>query len=590
MRVFNLLRTRIEEMEDNADVEGLIHALNDDSENVRREAILALERIGDVRATEPLIQKLRDPDKTIQEEAITALGRIQDKKAVPALIQTLNNKYIGIRWRAAEALGKIGDQEATEPLIQKLQDPDQTIQEEAITALGRIQDKKAVPALIQTLNNPNLGIISRAIEALGKIGDPQATEPLIQTLQDSDITIQEVAITALGRIAVYPLIQDLKSEDHQLKENAILSINRLREFKTPKQKAIKSIVKNGSSKKELKTKEFDEEIKSNEESSFNHKSIELNKKGFGIYVENFVRNSRYNYLDGFNRKSRYDYEFIDIKKLRNLLEYRGINFTDEEVLMLIQKEIRNQEYKEFKDKILAQNPETPYQYIETLIKIYPEPQEHIEDLKKLLNQQNIKHNNLKQEIQKTQKQIEINEFENKILNKETLTVDETNSPTILKEFRKKELEENKNNMIKNGKYIYIETFVNKSRNNYESGDLRKFKELLIHKNMKFSDDDLLWLIQEEIRNQEYKEFKDKILAQNPENPYQYIETLIKIYPEPQEHIEDLKKLLNQQNIKHNNLKQEIQKTQKQIEINEFENKILDNDVNESILPFEMQDL
>ncbi|MGB9200863.1 HEAT repeat domain-containing protein, partial [Methanobacterium sp.] len=82
MRVFNLLKTRIEEMEENGDVEGLIHSLKDDSENVRKEAMNALERIGDPRATEPLIDLLLDPDITIQEEAITALGRIRDKRAV----------------------------------------------------------------------------------------------------------------------------------------------------------------------------------------------------------------------------------------------------------------------------------------------------------------------------------------------------------------------------------------------------------------------------------------------------------------------------------------------------------------------------
>jgi len=415
MRVFNLLRTRIEEMEDNADVEGLIHALNDDSENVRREAVLALERIGDVRATEPLIQKLQDPDKTIQEEAITALGRIQDKKAVPVLIQTLNNKFIGIRWRAAEALGKIGDQRATEPLIQKLQDHDQTIQEEAITALGRIQDKKAVPALIQTLTNPSTSIRSRAIEALGKIGDPQATESIIMTLHDSDKTIQEAAITALGRIAVDPLVQDLKSDDQKLKETAIISLNHLREFKVSEPE-IQNHTSDNDSNEELIDRIIDEVV-SNEKSDFQLKTTQLKTSGFYVYLENFVKNSRYNYLDGFNNRSRYDYEFIDIKKLRNLLEDKGINFTEEEVTWLIQAEIENQEYLEFEAKILAQKPENLNQYIETMIKIYPEPLNHIEDLKKLLKQQNINHNNLKEEIEKIQKQMEITEFENKLMAK-----------------------------------------------------------------------------------------------------------------------------------------------------------------------------
>jgi HEAT repeat protein len=596
MSVFNLLKNRIEEMEENGDVDGLIHALNDDAENVRREAVMALERIGDKRATEPLIQTLQDPDKTIQEEAITALGRIQDKKAVPALIQTLNNQHIGIRWRAAEALGKIGDPQATEPLIQTLQDPDKTIQEEAITALGRIQDKKAVPALIQTLNNQHIGIRWRAAEALGKIGDPQATEPLIQTLQDPDKTIQEEVITALGRIAVDPFIQDLKGEDQSVKDGAIIALNHLREIKITEQEEISKQVETelDNVKNNLNTKILDEHplLESAEKPDFNVKRKNLIKDGYHVYIANFVKNSRYNYLDGFNRKSRYDYEFLDIRKLRELLKIKGVEFSDEEILWLIQEEIKSQEYLEFKEKIIAQNPENLKDYLEILIKTYTEPKTQTEHLKKLLKQQNIPHNNkITEEIEKTQKQMEITEFENKILVKEAQTPDEKDSPSILKEFRNKELEENRDLMRVNGKYLYIETFVKKSRYDYEFGDVRKFKELLDYKGMNFSDDDLLWLIQEEIKSQEYLEFKEKIIAQNPENLKDYLEILIKTYTEPKTQTEHLKKLLKQQNIPHNNkITEEIEKTQKQMEITEFENKILAQKVNESVLPVDMEDI
>jgi tetratricopeptide (TPR) repeat protein len=373
MSVFNLLKNRIEEMEERGDVDGLIHALNDDAENVRREAVMALERIGDTRATEPLIQALQDPDKTIQEEVITALGRIQDKKAVPPLIKTLNNQHIGIRWRAAEALGKIGD--------------------------------------------------------------PQATEPLIQTLQDPDKTIQEEVITALGRIAVNPLIHDLKGEDQNVRKEAIIALNHLREFKVTEQEELSKQVESESDKemmmedlnkevpKKIKTdtKGIDEEttiFESAEKPDFNVKRKNLVKNGYHIYIVNFVKNSRYNYLDGFSRKSRYDYEFLDIRKLGELLKYKGMDFSDEEVLWLIQEEIKNQEYLEFKEKILAQNPENITEYLEILIKTYKEPKDQKKHLKTLLKQQNIPHKqNLTEEIEKTQKQIEITEFENKILNK-----------------------------------------------------------------------------------------------------------------------------------------------------------------------------
>ncbi len=585
-------------MEENGDVEGLIHALNDDAENVRREAMMALERIGDSRATEPLIQQLQNPDITIQEEAITALGRIGDKKAVSPLIQTLNNQHIGIRWKAAEALGKIGDPKATEPLIQTLQDPDKTIQEEAITALGRIRDKKAVSPLIQTLNNQHIGIRSRSAEALGKIGDPKATEPLIQTLQDPDKTIQEEAITALGRIALDPLIQDLKGDDQNLRDGAIIALNQLREFKIHYD--VEKDDSNAILTKLAPTKElFKGNISDTDESSHISSVKELKFKrnklivsGYHIYIENFVKNSHYNYIEGFNKKSRYDYEFNDILKLRELLQYRKMEFTDEEVLWLIQEEIKNQKYLEFKEEILSQHPENLQEHIEVLIKTYHDPQNQIEKLEKLLKEQNIKHQpDLAQKIKKTQKQIEITEFENKILVKEFQTSDEKVTP-ILKKFQIKELKENRNLIKANGKYAYIETFVRKSRFNYELGDIKKFKELLSYRKMKFSDNDLFWLIKEEIKNQEYSEFKEEILSQHPENLQENIEVLIKTYHDPQNQIEKLEKLLKEQNIKHQpDLAQKIKKTQKQIEITEFENKILSKESSrEDVLPVEMEDI
>ena len=593
MRVFNLLKTRIEEMEENGDVEGLIHALKDDAENVRREAMNALERIGDKRATEPLIELLQDPDITIQEEAITALGRIQDKRAIQPLIQNLTNLHIGIRCRAAEALGKIGDSKATEPLIQTLHDPDKTIQEEAITALGRIQDKRAIQPLIQNLTNLHIGIRCRAAEALGKIGDSKATEPLIQTLHDPDNSVKEEAINALGRITIDPIIEDLKSDDQNLRDSALIALNQLKDLKnfepfktseSPDKVSEEDLIANNSDENKSNNQDLqDIEIKTEK----------LIKSGYHIYIEKFVKNSRYNYIEGFNRKSRYDYEFTDIMKLRELLQYRKLEFSDEEILWLIQEEIKNQEYTEFKDKILSKTPENLTNYIEILIKTYSDPQSQIEYFKKLLKEQNIAHQApLSNEIEKIEKQLETQEFENKLLVKEAQTPDEKNSPPILKEFRIKELKENRDILRSTQKYVYIETFVRKSRYNYEFGDIQKFRELLDYREIKFSDDDLLWLIEEEIKDQEYSEFKEEILSQKPKNLISYIEILLKTYPDPQNQIEKLKKLLKEQSIGYNlKIEQEIEKIKKQIEITEFENNILNmNTSNSGVLLFETEDL
>ena len=347
---------------------------------------------------------------------------------------------------------------------------------------------------------------------------------------------------------------------------------------------------------ETSVKNISEIDESNHVSSFEKlksKRNELIESGYHIYIENFVKNSHYNYVKGFNKKSRYDYEFNDVLNLRNLLQYRKMEFTEEEVIWLIREEIKNQEYAEFKEEILSQHPENLQEHIEILLKIYPDPENQIGKLKTLLNEQNISHQtNIEEEIKKAQKQMEITEFENKILIKEGHTTNKKNSPSILQEFRIKELNDNRNRIRANGKYVYIETFVRKSRYNYEFGDTRKFKELLSYRKMKFADEDLLWLVKEEIENQEYAEFKEDILSQHPENLQEHIEILLKTYPVPENQIGKLKTLLKEQNITHQtNIEQEIKKTQKHMEITEFENKLLSKDnSNEDELPVELEDL
>ena len=283
-----------------------------------------------------------------------------------------------------------------------------------------MEENGDVDGLIHALNDDSENVRREAIMALERIGDFRATEPLIQILQDND-TLQEEATTALGRIAVDPFIKDLQNQDQKYRDNVIIALNQLRELKiSEKEFTTNSKMLKSSEDEIFKERNYDEISKKerfmedkgvnqgSNESDFDIKSKELVKTGYNIYIENFVKNSRYNYIDGFTTKSRYDYEFTDIRKLRDFIKYRGLDFSDEEVIWLIEEEIKNQEYLEFKEKIMAQSPENLTDYIEILINTYAEPKDHTENLKKLLNEQNLKHHGkLTEEIEKTHKQLEI---------------------------------------------------------------------------------------------------------------------------------------------------------------------------------------
>ena len=87
----------IDELEEQKDVEGLILALKNEDYLVRKDAAIALKRIGDERAVEALIEALKyeswEDDYTVliavREHAAEALGTIGDKKAVKPLIRAL---------------------------------------------------------------------------------------------------------------------------------------------------------------------------------------------------------------------------------------------------------------------------------------------------------------------------------------------------------------------------------------------------------------------------------------------------------------------------------------------------------------------
>ncbi|MBI5724817.1 MAG: HEAT repeat domain-containing protein [Planctomycetes bacterium] len=198
---------------------GLASLLDEEDDNVRREAVFYLHKFGDARAVNALIEALQtDKSCEIRFQVAQTLGRLGDKRAVGPLIQALqNDSDIFVRDNAAFSLGRIGDVTAVEPLIQSLQNK-QNIRSSIAAALGLLRDRRAVEPLCQLLNEKgnkeNYMDRILSITALGKIGDKRAVEPLILAYQtDENAWIRWEAAESLGKLgdtkAVEPLIKGL---------------------------------------------------------------------------------------------------------------------------------------------------------------------------------------------------------------------------------------------------------------------------------------------------------------------------------------------------------------------------------------------
>jgi hypothetical protein len=118
-RVARALR-RIDRDEGQLVIREVIERLDDPSAEVRREAALALGRIGSAEATEALLSRLSDPSSPIRIEAARALGEIVDERAVPALVRFLAVGSPELRAACAEALGSLGGEAARAALATTL--------------------------------------------------------------------------------------------------------------------------------------------------------------------------------------------------------------------------------------------------------------------------------------------------------------------------------------------------------------------------------------------------------------------------------------------------------------------------------------
>lgn len=222
----------IDYLEENKDIDGLIKALKNEDFLIRKDAAIALKKIGDERAVEPLIESLKyeewEDDYTIliavRENSAEALGNIGDRRAVEPLIQALSEDTDEeVRWKAASALGKINDKRAVDSLIKALSDENWAVRRNVIIALGKLGDERSFEPILNSLSDRDWHVRKYAAVALGKIGDERAINPLLNALNDEDSDVRWKSIVALGDIgipAVEPLIKAFENKDWQIKSRA----------------------------------------------------------------------------------------------------------------------------------------------------------------------------------------------------------------------------------------------------------------------------------------------------------------------------------------------------------------------------------
>jgi len=222
---------------------GLLHALEDRSEVVRRDAALALQDVplAPAEALARFVPLLRSTDHYVRGFAAWRLGELGPAAAAaaPALLDALadGGASHAVVARALTRLGPdVPDAVPTlAALLTRGDDPRQRW--DAAQALGRIGPRAAgaVPQLVEALNDPDARLRGHAARALGRVRttDPRAVAALRRAARDGDAHVRAMAARALGwagagaRPALPDLSALLRDRDVKVRREAAKALDRI---------------------------------------------------------------------------------------------------------------------------------------------------------------------------------------------------------------------------------------------------------------------------------------------------------------------------------------------------------------------------
>ncbi|MGM0493923.1 MAG: HEAT repeat domain-containing protein [Armatimonadota bacterium] len=155
--------------ESSADVLG--RALNDENEEVRWWAALALETVPSADAVDDLADAaIRDSSRRVRAAAVRALGWSETDDAVGPLIRATADSSSTVRQAAAQELARFRSPTSLQALVRLFEDPSEDVRWAAVVAAGELREEDTVPALIEAMSDPSAMVSNAAERALQRMG------------------------------------------------------------------------------------------------------------------------------------------------------------------------------------------------------------------------------------------------------------------------------------------------------------------------------------------------------------------------------------------------------------------------------------
>jgi HEAT repeat protein len=177
-------------------VERLIAALKDPVSDIRKVMVRALGQMGDDRALEPLVEALQDESNEVRQSAALALEKLNwnpDKSGTGAHFWIAKQQ-----WDKCVEIGS----PAVEPLISMLRHPHENVRHSVVNALVQIGKDRTLDALYLASKNKNEIIRRNAVYTLVKMGEDRIVRDLIELLKSHSQEVRAEVISEIARLSI----------------------------------------------------------------------------------------------------------------------------------------------------------------------------------------------------------------------------------------------------------------------------------------------------------------------------------------------------------------------------------------------------
>lgn len=113
--------------------------------NVTYSAALAFGELASIVDIGPLLDAFEEGDARVRSALTVSFGNLRDRRAFDAMINTLDDPDIATQIYAVIALGKIGDIRAVEHLKEKISTENEALRREMLNALELIGERPDSP-------------------------------------------------------------------------------------------------------------------------------------------------------------------------------------------------------------------------------------------------------------------------------------------------------------------------------------------------------------------------------------------------------------------------------------------------------------